>query len=50
VRVFADLVPSSLVELEPGSAAALVELEKAVAGRPEYLPLATQLHALAVRR
>jgi S-adenosylmethionine-dependent methyltransferase len=50
VRVFADLVPSSLVELEPGSAAALVELEKAVATRPEYLPLATQLHALATRR
>jgi ubiquinone/menaquinone biosynthesis C-methylase UbiE len=50
VRVFADLVPSSLVELEPGSAAALLELEKAVAARPEYLPLATQLHALATRR
>jgi len=50
VRVFADLVPSSLVELEPGSAAALVELEKAVASRPEYLPLATQLHVLALRR
>lgn len=50
VRVFADLVPSSLVELEPGSAAALVELEKAVAPRPEYLPLAAQLHVLALRR
>ncbi len=50
VRVFADLVPSSLAELEPGSAAALVELEKAVASRPEYLPLATQLHVLATRR
>jgi len=50
VRVFVDLVPSSLVELEPGSAGALLELEKAVATRPEYLPLATQLHALATRR
>ena len=50
VRVFVDLVPSSLVDLEPGAAEALVELEQAVADRPEYLPLATQLHVLAVRR
>jgi S-adenosylmethionine-dependent methyltransferase len=49
VRVFVDLVPSSLVDLEPGSAQALLDLEHAVATRPEYLPLATQLHALAVR-
>lgn len=48
VRVFADLVPGSLVDLEPGAAAALVELERAVSERPEYLPLATQLHLLAV--
>ncbi|HSV41391.1 MAG TPA: methyltransferase domain-containing protein, partial [Nocardioidaceae bacterium] len=39
VRVFVDLVPSTLVDLEPGAVTALVELEKAVAGRPEYLPL-----------
>jgi S-adenosylmethionine-dependent methyltransferase len=50
VRVFVDLVPSSLVDLEPGAASALVELEKAVADRPEYLPLGTQLHVLAARR
>lgn len=50
VRVFVDLVPSSLVDLEVGSAQALVELERAVAGRPEYLPLGTQLHVLATRR
>jgi S-adenosylmethionine-dependent methyltransferase len=50
VRVFVDLVPSSLVDLEPGSAGALVELEQAVASRPEYLALGTQLHAVAVRR
>lgn len=49
VRVFADLVPGSLVDLEPGAAAALVELEQAVASRPEYLPLATQVHVLAQR-
>ena len=47
VRVFADLVPGSLLDLEPGATAALVELERAVAERPEYLPLATQLHLLA---
>ena len=50
VRVFVDLVPSSLVDLEPGAAQALVELERAVAARPEYLALATQLHLLATRR
>jgi len=50
VRVFADLVPSSLVDLEPGAADALVELERAVAERPEYLALASQLHAVATRR
>ena len=47
VRVFADLVPGSLLDLEPGASSALVELEQAVAERPEYLPLATQLHVLA---
>ena len=47
VRVFTDLVPGSLLDLEPGSSAALVELERAVAERPEYLPLAAQLHFLA---
>jgi len=49
VRVFADLVPGSLLDLEPGSTAALVELEQAVAQRSEFLPLATQLHLVAHR-
>ncbi|MDF9717799.1 methyltransferase domain-containing protein [Nocardioides sp. ChNu-153] len=49
VRVFADLVPGSLVDAEPGSAQALVELERAVATREELRPLATQLHLLARR-
>jgi len=48
VRVFADLVPGSLLDLEPGAAAALVELERTVSERAEYFPLATQLHLLAV--
>ncbi len=47
VRVFTDLVPGSLLDQEPGAAAALAELERAVAELPEYLPLATQVHVLA---
>jgi SAM-dependent methyltransferase len=47
VRVFADLVPGSLIDVEPGATAALVELERAVSERAEYLPLAAQLHLLA---
>ena len=47
VRVFSDLVPSTLLDLEPGAAAALLDLERAVAARPEYLTLAAQLHVLA---
>lgn len=49
VRVFTDLVPGSLLDLEPGATAALVELEQAVAERADYRPLATQLHYLASR-
>ena len=49
IRVFADLVPSSLLDLEPGASAALLELERAVADRPEYLTLASQLHLVATR-
>ena len=49
IRVFTDLVPGSLLDLEPGATQALVELERAVAERSEYLPLATQLHLLAHR-
>jgi ubiquinone/menaquinone biosynthesis C-methylase UbiE len=47
VRVFADLVPGTLLDLEPGATASLVELERAVSERVEYLPLAAQLHLLA---
>jgi 2-polyprenyl-3-methyl-5-hydroxy-6-metoxy-1,4-benzoquinol methylase len=49
VRVFSDLVPSSLVDLEPGAAAALAELEQVVSELPEYHTLATQIHLLATR-
>ena len=47
VRVFSDLVPPTLLDLEPGAGAALLDLERAVATRPEYLTLAAQLHTLA---
>jgi len=49
IRVFTDLVPSTLLDLEPGAGAALLELERAVSGRPEYLTLASQLHLVATR-
>jgi 2-polyprenyl-3-methyl-5-hydroxy-6-metoxy-1,4-benzoquinol methylase len=47
IRIFADLVPGTLLDLEPGATAALVELEAAVSERREFRPLATQLHLLA---
>lgn len=49
VRVFTDLVPAALVDLEPRAVDGLLELERAVADRPEYLALAAQVHALAHR-
>lgn len=49
VRVFADLVPGALLDAEPGATSALVDLERAVAERPEFRALATQLHVLAAR-
>jgi len=49
IRVFTDLVPSALLDLEPGAGAALLDLERAVAARPEYLTVASQLHVVATR-
>jgi 2-polyprenyl-3-methyl-5-hydroxy-6-metoxy-1,4-benzoquinol methylase len=49
VRVFSDLVPSTLLDLEPGAVEALIDLERAVSLRPEYRTMAAQLHVLAVR-
>jgi SAM-dependent methyltransferase len=49
VRVFTDLVPSALLDLEPGAVEGLLDLERAVADRPEYLTLAAQVHAIATR-
>ncbi|GLW12163.1 methyltransferase [Microtetraspora sp. NBRC 13810] len=49
VRVFADLVPSRLLDGEPGAAEALVALEQAVASHPVLRDIATQLHVLGRR-
>ena len=49
VRVVADLVPSAVLDLEPGAAAALLSLERALSTRPPFRDLATQLHVLARR-
>ncbi|MFL6238079.1 MAG: methyltransferase domain-containing protein [Actinomycetes bacterium] len=49
VRVFSDLVPGALLD-DPSASASLAALEEAVADRPEFRALATQLHVLAVRR
>ena len=50
VRVVSDLVPSAVLDVEPGAPAALLALERALADRPPFRDLATQLHVLAVRR
>jgi SAM-dependent methyltransferase len=49
VRVVADLVPSAVLDLEPGAAAALLALERALSTRAPFRDLATQLHVLARR-
>ncbi|QMV23810.1 methyltransferase domain-containing protein [Streptomyces sp. SCUT-3] len=49
VRVFADLVPGSLADAEPGATEALLQLEEAAAGIPAFRAIATQLHLLARR-
>ena len=48
IRVFSDLVPGALFD-DPAAGEALLRLEAAVADRPEFRPLAMQLHVLAVR-
>ena len=50
IRVVADLVPSGGADPDPGAPAALLALERALADRPPFRDLATQLHVLALRR
>jgi ubiquinone/menaquinone biosynthesis C-methylase UbiE len=47
VRIFADLVPSGLIDAEQDAAEALIALESAAAVHPILRELATQLHVLA---
>lgn len=47
VRIFADLVPGSLLDSEAGAAESLVDLELATAGLAEFRSFASQLHYIA---
>ena len=49
IRVFADSVPSAVIDSDPAAYAHLIELERAVAARPEFATWAAQLHVLAHR-
>ena len=49
VRTVADLVPSALLDAEPGAAAALLALERRLSTLAPFRELATQLHVLATR-
>ncbi len=47
VRTVSDLVPSTVLDTEPGAHAALLSLERALSDRSPFRDLATQLHVLA---
>ncbi|MCW2598360.1 MAG: putative metallothionein SmtA [Frankiales bacterium] len=47
VRTVSDLVPSAVLDTEPGAAAALLALERTLSDRSPFRDLATQLHILA---
>ena len=49
VRVFSDLVPGAMTDIEPGAVDALLALEAAAAEHPAFQAIATQLHMLATR-
>lgn len=46
VRTVSDLVPSAVLDTEPGAAAALLALERALSDRAPFRDVATQLHLL----
>ena len=50
VRTVSDLVPSAVLDTEPGAAAALLALERTLSDRSPFRDLATQLHVLARKR
>lgn len=47
VRTVSDLVPSAVLDLEPGAATSLLALERALSDTSPFRELATQLHVLA---
>jgi 2-polyprenyl-3-methyl-5-hydroxy-6-metoxy-1,4-benzoquinol methylase len=49
VRVLVDHVPAAAADLEPGARNALRDLEAALAGHPDFIGVASQLHVLATR-
>ena len=49
IRVFSDLVPSALVDFDPGAGEALLALEQAAAQHPALRDIATQLHVFGYR-
>jgi hypothetical protein len=49
IRVFADLVPGSFADVDPGAADALLALEQAASTLPAFHDFATQFHVLGYR-
>ncbi|HUY51847.1 MAG TPA: class I SAM-dependent methyltransferase [Streptosporangiaceae bacterium] len=49
IRVFADLVPGSFADVDPGAADALLALEQAAAVHPAFHDFAAQFHVLGYR-
>jgi S-adenosylmethionine-dependent methyltransferase len=47
VRVFADIAPATLLDIDPRAVEELIALEHAAAGDPAYAAIATALHVLA---
>jgi S-adenosylmethionine-dependent methyltransferase len=47
VRVFADLVPSAIVDTEPGARDALYALERLLGSSSEFTPFSAGLHTIA---
>jgi S-adenosylmethionine-dependent methyltransferase len=47
VRVFADLVPSAIVDTEPGARDALYALERLLSGSADFTALSAGLHTIA---
>jgi SAM-dependent methyltransferase len=49
IRVFSDIAPAALLDIDPAAAADLLALERQAAQDPAYTCVATQLHLLAER-